>query len=422
MRGAAVSALSLATCLVACNKDPDPFVIGVRGPLRARVFEAPVTRVELRVRALDGAERLIAKVSASGGGLEVPDEAKSGIGALVLAGLDDAGAVLEYGRSPSLELSGLSGRATLPMSILVQRKGTLGDAFALSAPIVTPRCATIGARYAVVADATSTRAEVVDLLDLRPRNEPAFAAKPTTLATAGALTLVIDEAGAATLVDLDQGTTTTPTGPFAEVNGGAVIRDDRGGAWIVGATRKSAPTDVVLRLDPTGAIATRKLLRPRTAAGAAYIAGRGLVIAYGSSPSMDEAGLEIIAPDATASVALPFPSDHRPAGVVAPSSGQLLRIDEQGVGSTLDLACATACMPQPSPLKDDPRAPRADDHVTALEGDASLVVRGGRVLLLTDKLTLLHDAGDKPVCSVALSTGNAAVMVGGESVLRTVRP
>lgn len=418
MRGAVVSALFL----LACNKDPDPFVIGVRGPLQAQVFAAPVTRVELRVRAVDGAERLVAKVSASGGALEVPDEAKSGIGSLVLAGLDDAGAVLEYGRSPTLELSGLSGRATLPMSILVQRKGTLGDAFTLSAPIAAPRCAAIGARYAVVADATSTRAEVVDLLDLRPKNEPAFAAKPTTLATAGALTLVIDEAGAATLINLEEGTTTTPKGPFGEVNGGAVIVDDRGGAWIVGATRKSGPTDVVLRLDATGTIATRKLLRPRAAAGAAYIAGRGLVVAYGSSPSMDEAGLEILAPDATASVALSFPSDHRPAGVVAQLGGQLLRIDEQGVATTHDLACASACMPAPSALGDEPRAPRPDDHVTALEGSAALVVRGGRVLLLTDKLSLLHDAGDKPVCSVALSTGNAAVMVGGESVLRTVRP
>jgi hypothetical protein len=418
--------VALGLLVMGCSKDPDPFVISVRGPLQTKAFAPPVTRVELRVRASDGAERLISRVDASSGGLEVPDDAKSGIGSLVLAGLDSAGAILEYGRTPSLELSGLSGRATLPLAVLVQKKGTIANAFALQGSIVAPRCATIGARYAVIADAEKTTADVVDLLDLQPKNESAFGGKPVTLAIAGGRALTIDEAGVATLIDLDRATTTTPKGAFAEVNGGAVIVDDRGGAWIVGATRKSSPSDVVLRLDPDGTIATRKLLRARTSAAAAWVAGRGLVVAYGSSPSMDEAGLEIIAPDATASVALPFPSDHRAAGVIVPGTSGLLRIDENGVATTIDLACATACMPQPSPLTDDKRAPRADDHVTMLEGGSALIVRGGRILHLTreggDKLTLLHDAGANPVCSVALSTGNAAVMVGGESVLRTVRP
>jgi hypothetical protein len=415
--------LAALTLLVAgCGKDPDPFVIGVRGPLQSPAFGPPVTRVELRVRPSDGKERLVAQVDASSGGLEVPDSAKSGIGALVLAGLDSAGTVLEYGRTPALELSGLSGRATLPLSVFVQKKTSIANAFELVAPVSMPRCATIGARYAVIADGATTSADVIDLLNLIPTHEAAFGAKPATLAIAGGRTLTIDDAGAASMIDLDTAATTTPTGPFAEVNGGAVIMDDRGGAWIVGATRKGSPTDAVVRLDPDGTITSRKLLRARSNAAAAWVSGRGLVIAYGSSPAMDEAGLEILAPDATSSVALPFPSDHRAAGVLAPMGSQLLRIDEDGVATTIDLACASACMPAPSPLTDEKRAPRAYDHVTMLEGGSALVVRGGRILHLTDKLTLLHDAGASPVCSVALSTGNAAVMVAGERVVRSVRP
>lgn len=416
MRG--VVALSLL--VVGCGKDPEPFVIGVRGS----TFAAPVAKVELRVRGTDGVEKLVSRVPPTEGGLEVPDGAKSGIGALVLAGLTDAGAVIEYGRTPSLELSGLSGRATIALSIWVQRTGTIADAFKLAGPVVAPRCTTVGARYAVIADATTTTADVVDLLDLNARRQSAFGAKPQTLATAGGRTLSIDEAGAATLINLDAGTTSTPMGAFAEVNGGAVIVDDKGGAWIVGATRKTSPTDTIMRLDPDGTIASRKLLKARSRAAAAWIAGRGLVVAYGSSPAMDEAGLELVAPDATASTPLAFPADHRPAGVIASlGSGKLLRIDEDGVATTLDLSCASACTPAPSTFKDDKRPARADDHVTPLEGSGALIVRGGHLLYLNgETLTVLHDAGASPVCSVGLSTGNAAVMIGGESVIRTVSP
>ena len=80
-------------------------------------------------------------------------------------------------------------------------------------------------------------------------------------------------------------------------------------------------------------------------------------------------------------------------------------------------------MPQPSMLKDDKRAPRADDHVTLLEGGSSLIVRGGHVLLFEkDTLTPLHDAADKAVCSAAIGDGTAVVMVAGDIVVRAVAP
>lgn len=409
--------------VLSCKKDPDPFVVSLRGPVGVTPFAEPVTSVELRVRGEDGIERGVARLSPRDTSFEVPDSAKAGVGSLTLAGLAADGSIVEYGRTPVLELSGLAGRATLKLSILVQKTRTFVDAVGLAGAVAKPICANVGARYAIVGDSTALHADVIDLLDASVRREEAFDVKPTTIATAGALTLVIDESGAGFLLDLERGTSTKQTTSFADVVGGMVLRDDTGGAWIVGPTRKTA-TDTVMRLDSSGTLVTRKLLGKRSSAAATWITGRGLVVAYGTSPMMDEAGIEILAPGATSSVASTFPADHRAGGVVTARDGsKLLRIDEDGVATTLDLACAKECVPAGSMVTDEKRAPRADDHATSLEGSSALIVRGGRISLLEgEKLTLLRDAGERAVCSAALGTGNALVMIAGASVAHTVAP
>lgn len=408
--------LSVLSCL-SCKSDPDPFVVRVRGPLGATPFSA-VSNVELRVRDEAGAERMQLRLSGRETSFEVPESAKSGVGSLALVGLGSDGLVAEYGRTPNLDLSGLTGRAIVNLTIVVQKTRTIADAYTLQAPNPAPRCADVGARYAFIADATAKYADVIDLLDHTVRREEAFDLEPATLATAGPRTLVIDQAGAGYVLDVDNDTSTKLTDSLAGVAGGAVIHDDVGGVWIVGATRKASPSDDVLRLDAGGTFAKRKLLAPRSNAAATWVAGRGLVVAYGGG------GVEILAPGAATGAATPFPTDARAGGVIAPiDNNRLLRIDEDGVGTVLDLTCAKECMPTTSMLNDDKRAPRADDHVTLLEGGSSLIVRGGRVLLLEkEKLTPLHDARDKAVCSAAIGDGTAMVMVAGDPIVRSVAP
>ncbi|MBI2391946.1 MAG: hypothetical protein HYV09_20310 [Deltaproteobacteria bacterium] len=432
MRGAGTRLFGVAAAawaLSACSEDPDPFVIAVRGPLGGKAFDGTpaVTQVELRVRASDGVERLVSKVPASEGSLEVPDSAKSGIGALTLAGLADDGAIVAYGRTPPLELSGLAGQPTLALTIFVQRVREIAPMVALTAAPAKPLCAALGGRYLVVADASSTNADVVDLLDLTALREAPFTTAPATLATAGARMLALDAAGSATLLDVAQSAQGTPTPPagatFAEVAGGATVLDDTGGAWIVGPTRVAPPSDLVLRLDPTGTLVARRLTRARSAAAATWVPGRGLVIAYGLAPSGDPPGVEVVAPGASVGAPLPFAGDGQPGGVLVPLDGaRLLRIGEDGKGTLLDLACARDCVPSATAIADEPRATRSDDHVTVVEGGA-LIARGGRLSLLSadgTRLDLLRDVGATSVCSAALSTGGAGLSIAGSPLAHAV--
>jgi len=427
---AAIFWASALSCL-ACAKEPDPFVIAVRAPLGEKPFAGTpaVTQVELRVRSGSGAETTLGHVPAGDGALQVPDSAKSGVGALVLAGLGADGAVLAYGRTPPIELSGLADPPSVKLALLVQRTGTLAPAIALSGAPAKPICATVGSRYLVVADATSTSASVVDLLDLTVQRETPFPAAPATLAATGGVTLALDAAGGATLLDLDAGTLTTPTAPtgatFAEVVGGAAITDDSGGVWMVGATRATTPSDLVLRLASDGTLTARRLTRARTSAAATWVAGRGLVVGYGLAPSGDAPGIEVLAAGASASAPLAYTGDGKAGGVfVALDGTRLLRIDPDGIGTQIDLSCAKDCAPAATGIRDEPRPARPDDHSTMSEGGA-VVVRGGRVSLLSRdgaKLGLLVDAGSQPVCSAALPTGSVGVSIGGEPNLRTMAP
>lgn len=432
-------AVGLAFGVGCGGDDPEPFTIRASAGLDGRAFDGTpaVDQVELRVRGLDGVERALGRVSLASGALEVPDAAKDGYGALVLAGLGGDGATLAYGRTPSLELAGLQGRPTVGVSILVQRVGTIARALRLDDAPARPRCSALGERYALVFDAASTSAQVVDLLALSSRAErQVLSAAPTTVATSGATTLALDASGGATLVDFAANTVTTPSAPdgaaFADVVGGSIVLGDDGAAWLVGATRSNQATDLVLRLDPDGKLSARRLLRARRAAAATWVPGRGLLVAYGEPADGSAAGeapaLELVAPGASTSAPLPFPAPMaalRGGILVALDGARVLRIAEDGAAATFDLSCASACAEAPTSWKDDPRAPRDDDHATAIEGGGAVVVRGGRVSLLGragDRLVPLHDAGAAEVCTQRLSIGSVAVVVAGEDVVRTVAP
>lgn len=419
--------LLLGILLSACAKDPDPFVISVRAPIGETPFggSPAVTSVELRVRDAAGSEKALGRVTAASGSIELPESGKTGIGAIVLAGLGSDGALLSYGRTPLMDLSALTDPPSVTIALMVQRLGAAPPAFPLTSAPSRPRCASLAARYLIVADAASTSADVLDLLDLVVQREAPFPAAPTTLASTLNVTLALDAAGNATLLDLDAGTQTTPTAPagstFAEVNGGAVVADDTG-AWIVGPARADAASDLVMHVASDGTLVARRLSKPRKNAAAAWIAGRGLLVAYGEG---DAPGLELVTIDAGSPAALPFVGDGKPAGVLATLDGtRVLRIDPDGVGTVLDLSCASACAPQATPLREPASGPRADDHATRAE-TGSLVTRGGKVSFVpsdASKLVPLFDAGSQPVCSAALSTGAVGIAVGGEASLRMFAP
>lgn len=426
--------LGLAVAASACGSDPSPFVLTVVAPLGETPFGgAPaVAKVELRVRDAKGAERTVGATAFSSRELTVPDAIKTGVGSLVLAGLDASGATVAYGRTPPLDLSALSDPPAISMAVLVQRTGTLSKVVALPSAPTRPLCVTIGTRYFVVGDAATTNADVFDTLDATTAREAAFEAAPALLAAAGGALLTLDAAGKATLTDLDAATTSTPTAPvgtsFGEVAGAAVIADDAGGAYLVGPTRADAPSSLVLHLAKDGTFTGSRLVLARTRAAAAFVPGRGLLVAYGEAAGGAAPGVDLVptgATSATSATTLAFAGDGKPGGVLAPlDATRVLRIDEAGVGTVLDLSCGSDCRPGPTPIRDEPRTARADDRATLGENGA-LIARGGRLSLLSadgTKLTLLADVGAASVCSAALSTGAIGVAIGGETTLRTLAP
>lgn len=414
--------------VLACAKEPDPFVIAARAPLGESPFAGTpaVASVELRVRDTAGSEKTVARVPLGSGSLELPDSAKTGAGSLVLAGLGADGALLAYGRTPPIDLSALTDPPAITVAVLVQRIGTAPPAITLAGAPIRPACATIGARYMVVADGTN--ADVVDLVSLVARRETPFSAAPATLAATGALTLAIDDAGNATLLDVEAGTSTTPTAPsgtsFAEVAGGAAIADDTG-VWLVGPTRMTNPTDRVMRLGSDGTWTAYRLARPRSGAGATWVSGRGLLVAYGSTTSGEALGLELLSAGASAPSSLAHPGEAGPCGVLTALDGnRVLRIAPDGNGTILDLSCAKDCVPAASAIHAAAATPHADDHATRAE-IGTVIVRSGSVSWLASdasKLVPLLDAGAQPICSAALSTGAVGIAVGGERALRTFSP
>ncbi|MGZ3420337.1 MAG: hypothetical protein ACXVEE_20850 [Polyangiales bacterium] len=423
MRGVlCVTALALAS---ACSSTTDPVTISVTSGLDGAPFDGTpaVTEVQLRVRDTAGNETTLARSPVASLGLDVPDAAKTGVGALVLAGVDGSGSTLVSGRTPPLDLSGLQSRLAVALTIMVQRSGTIARALNLDAAPQKPLCAMVGTRYLLVADAASVDAHSVDLLSMTAAaDKAAFATAPLTVAVAGSKALAIDAAGKATVVDLEAQTSSTPTPPsgaaFADVVGGQVVTGEDGAAFIVGATRASAPTDVVLRLDADGTIAVRHLSKARTGAAATWATGRGLVVAYGT----EAASIEILAPTATSAAALAFP-DHAGAGVIAPlDATHLVRVDETGAAWSIDLGCGMACAEVALPWKDAAITPRDGDVALALEGSSVLLVRGGHVSLMKNSATKPLFDSTSPICAQQLSTGAAAIAVGGDAVLRTVLP
>lgn len=402
---------------------------------------AGVTRVELRVRGVSGVsgvagtETTVATAKPDDGGLDVPDAARTGIGSLVLAGLGADGGELAYGRTPAIDLTGIS---TYSAQIFVQKPG-LARMLTLPAAPVAPRVGMFGVRYLALVEPASKDLELVDLLGVRTYTKRgAFAVAPSAAVLfAGTYALAIATDGTTSLVDFDAGTSTSPALPSGvlagDLAGARGIVGDDGSAYLVAATRATltsggggAPSDLVLRLGTDGALTARRLATKRAGASAVWLEGRGLVV-LGGAADAGSAGAEILASGATTASPLPFATDATAGAIaVAVDTHTVLRAHPDGTLDALDLACATACTPTAASAKLD-GAPI----------DAAALERGG-ALFSTDKGSLVRvdakGAATTPVGAltalpalpvmralVALPTGVVAAVSSSDAILRTVR-
>ena len=426
--------LVLIAVAVACSaRQPSPIVVRASGGLDGAAFagEPKVARVELRVRDSGGSETVVASATAAAGTLEVPDavRAAGGIGALALAGLAADGTVLTYGRTPPIELGGLD-QTTISIGVLVARLGVATRAVRLvHAPVGAPRIVSVGAQFAVVAGADGRSLERFDLLSVGVAEETdLLAVAPVTIASAGPKLLALDAAGKATMLTAGSSDVTTPAPPagisFLDVVGGAVIAGDDGAAYVVGATRATA-SDVVLRLGDDGSLAVRHLLRARAGAAATWVDGRGLVVVGGIATGDGAASVELLAPGATSSAALPFAADVTVGAVLAQAGGgRLVRVSPDGKVDAFDLGCATACTPTVAEAKLAPATARADDAMVPLDRGGFVVARAGAITVLDAKLVTaspLADFAAAPVALGPISIGAVALAVAGDDVLRVIQ-
>lgn len=402
----------------ACSSTTEPFVLTVGGGLDGPPLADPaVVSVELRVRSLAGAETAVATAKRAAGGLDLPDAAKSGQGSLAVAGVDGGGKVLVYGRTIPVDLGGLTD-AQSSITVFAQRVGSLARAMNLPRAPKSPRCVLVGVRYLVIGEAASTSLQVVDLLRATVSDEAsALPFAPETLASAGGYVLALSAKGEAARVDLEAGSVSTPSAPtgaaFADVVGGAVVVGDDGAAFVVGATRPTGPTDLVLRLATDGTLAARRLGVARAGAAATTMPGRGIVVAYGAPVGP----VELLAPTATNATTLPFAASAGPGGLLAAWDGnRLLRVVEGGAATTLDLSCASGCT-EVAALEAG-AGPGAT--ALALEGGGVVAVRANAVQLLDGTKATGLGAAPTGTCAVALPTGLVAVVSDGDATLRTV--
>lgn len=243
-----------------------------------------------------------------------------------------------------------------------------------------PPAAVFGSRHLLLGGAAQATKVVLDGYDLglwRPDATttsidcPSKPCRFRSLAVVGSVALAIgDDWGV--WYDVDAGTSGKAPLPdglssFADVAGGETITAPDGSAWIVGATRSDPPSASVLHINADETLTTLSLVTPRAGASAAWVEGRGLVVAGGSNQG---AGVELASSDATAFKAVGYAADPTTgAGLVALDGSTVLRaggLDAQGQPAAtvaLALGCGSTCQPStrgdPVPL-DRARAFRFD--------------------------------------------------------------
>jgi hypothetical protein len=339
-----------SACLVAvlaCNSTDQGTVQLVTGE-ETDVFTQAPAPTQLLVYAVDsssndGGMTELASGPVSSTSIDLGNQDENGTAVLQVWGEDDAGAVVVFGQSLSLQYGAIAG-GTLPL--FVQRTNELAR---LPSPPTDARTSPVlaiiqgeflfiggGSGRDVDAGLDSGVAggttQLYDFASYAPLSSPptlayAFQSMPIV----GTVALLIDSSSpnGAYYYDFSQDEYTAAVSPpsnsnnftFADVAGGQTFYDvdptsgNLNGIYVIGATRLTgSPTAAVLYINPndtsnssyqTGNLTFYSLTVPRLGAAAAAIDARGLVVAGGSTMPP---GLEVVGPNAV-QASFSFPAD-----------------------------------------------------------------------------------------------------------------
>ncbi|HEX7666914.1 MAG TPA: hypothetical protein VF407_20435 [Polyangiaceae bacterium] len=342
--------------LVACGSTPSGSLSITTGGETDTLTRAPAPTT-LVVDAIDGdgGVTTLATTKLPATSIDLGERNQDDIVDIRVQGKDDSGNVLVTGTTLPIELGALSGTS---VPVFVQRTGEFARMPAtLSDSREGPITQLIIGRYIVWSGGAGAQSssQIYDTATVSPFTAPPSLPRvPASLAAAGTDMLVIDANGA-TWLELSDSTTGDATAPsggtFAEVAGGATFDDGEGVSYVVGATRLTGePTPRVLRIDTDGTLTFLTLTEARLGASAAWVAGRGLVVAGGST---NGAGVEVMPPGATASpTALAYAADATIGASAAAIDGSHVLI-AGGVNSAgnaaavrvFDLGCSGTCTP-----------------------------------------------------------------------------
>jgi hypothetical protein len=351
----AVSALFLA-----CSSTDTGSITIVLPTNEADTFTRSPAVVTLRIDSVDssGNATNLAEATLPTTDIDLGDQSEDTTGFVRVLGLDGAGIVRAKGETLPVDFGALDGTS---IDVFMQRTGELSELpsmFSDGRP--APLLDFVGSRFVVEtggSDSTlSSGSQLYDLVTYAPlAGPPAMPLVPLSMAVNGTMALLVDASANAIWFDFSDGTTTT-VGPatgeatFADVAGGLTFYDDSGTAYIVGATRTTgAPTASVLVIDGTTAeLSLDTLTDARLGAAAAYVIGRGLVVAGGGGVST--AGVEVVAAGTTMGEPLGYPPDTTTgAGASALDGSHVLLaggVTTTGADATtrvIDLSCMNGC-------------------------------------------------------------------------------
>lgn len=417
-----------------CSGKPSGSIDVVTGAETDALTRAPApTRLVVEAFGTDGKATRLGEVHLPAQTLDLAEQKQATIATIRVTARDDGDVILASGSSLLLTMGSIAGR-TLP--IFVQRVGELAR---MPSPLADareePMLTVLAGRYVLVTGGTdptlSAQASLYDLMALAPlANPPSFPFVPASIAPVGTGTLLLDE-HQAKVFDFSASTVADAAlpssgGSLAEIAGGPTVLAEDGTAYVVGPARRTgAPTNKVLKIATDGTPSYVSLAAARLGAGATWLSGRGLVVVGGSDTA---AGVEVLAPGATAAVPLGFPPDPR-TWVAAPYDGAVVVLAGSGPPRSVDLGCASQCSPRPfstDPFSTDPGA-----RVTELYmADATGVFAVARDSTGTTHALRLSPTGAtelpvkvprKNARSVRLPTG-AIALIGGATTIESFRP
>ncbi|MCC6216642.1 MAG: hypothetical protein IT376_17405 [Polyangiaceae bacterium] len=350
----------------------------------------------------------------------------------LVAGLGEAGDELVCARSVEVDPVGL---AALELPLFVARSGALArPPGSLSAALARASVAVGGGRVILAAGGTPEGRLIVDGYDLATWSPvastldlecPAMPCEVTSLLVVdGALALVLGDNWAVSL-DLAEGAGADLPPPaglasWADLAAGRSIPTSDGGGYVVGGTRVGAPTAAVLRADADGQLRVLSLAAPRAGAAAAWVAGRGLVVAGGSATGP---GVELLSDGAGAFVSLPFPPDATVGAALVPAdTATAVRLGGSGAAgepapsATLALGCSgDACVPLPAwpdvPLTRAEAYPLPGGDALATGADATGAWAAWHVGPSAATPVALREARTG-AASLAIPTGHVAILGG----------